>query len=420
MSACKYLIVGGSHAGLSAIDAIRLLDSTGSMTLITGEDTFPYSPTILPYMISGQADPDQVFLRDKRAMDQLNLNFMKGIALTDVNCAAHSVKMSSGETIEYEKLLLATGATPALPSIPGLAEVPYHVLRTLDDALHLKNAMDGKHSAIVIGAGLIGMHAAENLVKTGMEVRIVEALPQVLPDYFDEEAAGLIQQVFEDEGVKVLTGSNVNQVSKSHGRLIATLNSEEKISADLILISTGVKPCIDYLPGSEIKVDQGVLVDDRMRTSVDGIWAAGDLAQAHGFFDSKKQLTPTLPDAVEQGRIAGMDMVGDPTVKSYKGGIPMNTFKYFGHRAFSVGLVKGTPLANGIEVDQASLPASQRYQKLLFQNDQLMGVLSINTKLDPGIMYELIKRRIDLKDVRARFVDHPQETGRILMTKIWR
>ena len=158
-----------------------------------------------------------------------------------------------------------------------------------------------------------------------------------------------------------------------------------------------------------------------MRTSAEKVWAAGDVAQAPGFFGSEKRLNGTLPDASEQGRIAGMDMVGDSALKPYKGGIGMNTYKFFGHRAFSIGLLKtGDGSSNGLEVDQVASPASQRYQKLLFQNGRLVGAQSINTDLDPGVMSEVIRRKIDLKDMKAQFVDHPQETGRILMTKLWR
>jgi phenylglyoxylate dehydrogenase epsilon subunit len=116
-----------------------------------------------------------------------------------------------------------------------------------------------------------------------------------------------------------------------------------------------------------------------------------------------------------------MDMVGDSALKPYKGGIGMNTYKFFGHRTFSIGLIKeGTTGSDGLEVDRVFSPASQRYQKLVFQDDRLVGALSINMDLDPGVMFEVIRRRIDLKDMKAQFVDHPLETGRILMTKVWR
>jgi phenylglyoxylate dehydrogenase epsilon subunit len=421
MPSTKYLIIGSSHAGLSALDAIRLQDTEGSITLVTRDESLPYSPTILPYVVSGDADPEKIFLRDEKVMDHLNVTFLKGETVTTLDTKARSVSLSSGESLSYEKLLLATGATPVLPPVTGLEDEPPYVLRTLDDAMKLRTALENKHTALVVGAGLIGMHAAENMAKIGVNVTMVEALPHVLPDYFDEDGASLIQQAFSDKGIKMHMGSTVKQVDRSNGTQLVTLNSGETISSDLVLVATGVRPSFDYLSEVDIEVDQGILVDDRMKTSAAGVWAAGDVVQAPGFFDSEKRLNGTLPDASEQGRIAGMDMVGDSALKPYKGGIGMNTYKFFGHRAFSIGLIKeGNSGSDGLEVDRVSSPASQRYQKLLFQNDRLVGALSINTDLDPGVMFEVIRRRIDLKDMKAQFVDHPQETGRILMTKVWR
>ena len=185
-------------------------------------------------------------------------------------------------------------------------------------------------------------------------------------------------------------------------------------------MSTGVRPSVEYLTGSGVNMEQGILVDERMRTSAGGIWAAGDVAQARGFFESEKRLDGTLPNAVEQGRIAGMDMVGDPALKPYIGGIPLNTYRFFDHRAFSVGLSTATKSAEGMEVDQVFSPTSLQYRKLVFQDDRLVGASGIDSDLDPGIMCQLIRRRVDLGDVKGRFAAAPLETGRILMSRIWR
>ena len=420
MPISEYLIVGSSHAGLSALEAIRVQDKEGSLIMLSMEQGLPYSPTILPYVVSGQVDPEGVFLRDEQAMDRLGVKFERGERVMALDAASHTVTLASGKTLKYEKLLLATGAAPALPPVPGLEDIPYHVLRTLEDALRLRRAMDHRGSAIVLGAGLIGMHAAENLAKGGMQVTLVEVLPQVLPGYFDEQAAGMIQQVFMGEGIKVLTGRSIKEVGTSNGDTLVSLDSGDELSADLFLVSTGVRPRIDYLTGSGMAVDQGILVDERMHTSVSGIWAAGDAVQARDFFDSERRINATLIDAVEQGRIAGMDMADDPALKPYPGGIAQNTYKFFGHRSFSVGLIAPPPSAEGIEIDRISLPASVRYQRLIFQEDRLVGASGINTDLDPGVMSQLIRRRVDLGEVKERFSAAPQDTGRILMTKIWR
>jgi len=420
MSQTKYLIVGSSHAGLAALEAIRMQDEEGSITLLTQEKHLPYSPTILPYVVSGLVDAEQAFLRDEEAVNRYGAEFKRDAKVVSVEPKTRTVKLESGESIQSEKLLLATGARPMLPPISGLEDTPYHVLRTLDDAIGLHRAAQEAKSAIVLGAGLIGMHAAENLAKRGRKVTVVEAMPHVLPGYFDEQAAGLVQRVFSDNGIEILTGSAVTHTGKSDGGCIVSLESGEDLSADLLMVATGVKSNMDYLTESGIDADEGILVDETMRTSAEGIWAAGDVAQAQSFFGDGRRVNAILPNAVEQGRIAGMDMVGDPAVKPFPGGLPMNTYSFMGHNAFSVGMSQVPESDEGYEVDQVSLPDSLRYQKLIFKQGRLVGASGINTNMDPGIMLQLIGRKVDLKEVKAQFVTSPVDTGRILMSRLWR
>jgi phenylglyoxylate dehydrogenase epsilon subunit len=413
----KYLIIGSSHAGLSALDAIRLQDKEGPLTLVTQESCLPYSPTILPYVLSGQALPEKVFLRDQQSLDTLSVVFRPGAKVVDVDGKSRQVTLQSGVKIEYEKLLLGTGAAPKLPPVQGLDTVPHHVLRTLEDALALRVKIQKGGNAVVMGAGLIGLHAAENLAKGGMKVTVVEALPQVLPGYFDEEASQMIFRAFTDNGVKILLNEKVSRTKEADDQTTVSLASGGSLTAGLLVVATGVQPRVEYLKGSGVEVDEGILVDERMRTNVSGIWAAGDVAQAKGFFERSKILNATLPNAVEQGRIAGMDMAGDPALKVYEGAVPLNTYKFFGHRAFSVGMIRAE---EGCEVEKLVVPESFQYRKLVFKEDQLVGASGINSDLDPGIMVQLIRRKAYLGDVKARFCASPVDISRVMMTSIWR
>ena len=415
----KYLIVGSSHAGLSAIESIRIQDVGGSITLLNQEDSLPYSPTILPYVVSGKVDAGNVYLMKQNDLDAYGITFRRGSKVVKVDPLSHTVGLQSGQSLEYEKLLLATGADPAIPSIPGLKNAPFHILRTLEHANQLRQAAQTATSAVILGAGLIGMHAAESLAKAGLRVSVVEALPYVLPGYFDAQAAGLIQKIFSEQGINILTGSAVTRIASSNGACALSLESGLDLSADLLVVATGVRPRVSYISSSKIQVDQGILVNDTMRTSANDIWAAGDVAQAKSFFDPTKVVQGTLPTAVEQGRTAGLDMVGDPTLKPYPGGIPMNTYKFFGHRSFSIGLAGDGETRKDLEVDLTFLPSSQQYQKLIYEGNKLIGISCINSLLDPGIMYQLIKRQVDLTEIKKGFSSAPREMGRLLMSRIW-
>jgi len=419
MSPIKYLIVGSSHAALSAFKAIRSLDEKGSVTLLTQEKYLPYSPTILPYVVSGEVDPGKIFLRDEADLERDGITLKRRAKVVDVDPSSRMVSLNSGEGLKYENLLLATGAEPMLPPIPGLKAAPFHVLRTLEDALHLrKTAMEAK-SAIVLGTGLIGMHAAENLAKNGLEVTMVEALPQVLPGYFDDQAANLIHKVFTEQGIRILIRSEVTHVAVSNGACAISLGSGVDLSSDLLVVATGIKPRMAYLGKSGIEAEEGILVDKTMKTSESHIWAAGDVAQVRDFFGTQKVVHGTLPASVEQGKMAGLDMVGDPALKPYPGSISMNTYKFFGHRSFTIGSTNGPNNGSDMEVDRVFLPTSLKYQKLIYQDDRLVGASCINTDLDPGILYQIIRRRVNLSDVKKRFASDPLKMGRLLMSRIW-
>lgn len=420
MSQVKYLIIGGSHAGLSALEAIRFQDEEGEIAMVSREQSLPYSPTILPYVISGKKQTDTILLRDESYFTDLNVQFMPGSNVVAVNPAETTVALQSGETIRYEKLLLATGADAAIPPFPGIDTVSYQVVRTLDDALKLRKSIQNAKSAIVIGAGLIAMHTAENLARAGLEVTMVVRRQVSLFAYFDGAAARMIETIFSKNGVAIATGSGVAGIAPKGDGCEVKLESGEALSADLLLLAAGVRPRAGFLEGSGIDIDQGILVNESMRTNVDNIWAAGDVAQAPGFFDEGKTINATLPNASVQGRIAGMDMVGDPALKPYPGSSGLNTFNFFDNHGFSVGLATVTETTDNIEVNTIYLPSSRQYQKLVFKNDRLIGVSAINAELDPGVLRELIQREVNLVEIKDRFTSDPLNTGRLLMTKLWR
>lgn len=413
-----YLIIGASHAALSALHTLRMHDAEGTVTMVTRDETLPYSPTVLPYVVSGRSAADKVFLRDDGYFREHRVDYLRGAEVAKVAATRNAVELAGGGEIAYGKLLVASGAKPVVPRIPGLDTVRYHVLRTLGDALALREALPATREAVVLGAGLIGTHAAENLAKAGARVTIVEREPQMLPGYFDAEAAAMIAQAFAANGVRVRTGSEAVRVERAERGCSVVLAGGDALSCDLLVVGVGVAPVTDFLAGSGVDVDRGVLVDDTMRSSVANIWAAGDVAQARGFYDDGKTLNGILPDAVEQGRIAGMAMAGDPGVKPYPGGVPLNTYTFFGRHAVSVG-VHGDGVA-GAEVVKSADAERGRYLKIVLADNRLLGIFGIGVAFDPGVMWELILRRIDLAPVRERFLAAPQDAARVLMSRTWR
>ena len=208
----RYLIIGSSHAALEAATAIRFHDSEGDVTLLTRDARLPYSPTILPYVVSGRSQPDNVVLRNAAWFRDNAVAFVPGATAVAVDPAQSRLRLESGEPWTYERLLIATGATPALPPVRGLADIPFHMLRSMGDAIELRNAIGHAKSAIVLGAGLIGMHAAENMAKAGVTVSVIELQRHVLSAYFEPRASTIIEGTFARNGVRMLLGRTLTKV----------------------------------------------------------------------------------------------------------------------------------------------------------------------------------------------------------------
>jgi phenylglyoxylate dehydrogenase epsilon subunit len=416
MQQTRYLLVGGSHAALEALAAIRMHDAEGAVTLATRDPAPACSPTVLPYVVSGKSDPERVRLRGADYFAEQGVALRCGTALASLDTGGRIARLADGGEIAYERLLLATGASPAVPPIAGLEQSGFHVLRTLQDAVRLRDALGNARRAIVLGAGLVGMHAAENLVTAGAATTVVELRPQVLPGYFDAQAAALIRQAFEERGARMLCSQSVVHAERHGSGVALTLAGGERLEGDLLLVAAGVRPEMAYLDGSGIAADQGILVDRRMRTSAPEVWAAGDVAQAAGFYRGENVLNGILPNAVEQGRIAGMDMAGDPGAQDYRGAVPINTYHFFGHQALSVGV----DVAEGGESAVHFDAEARRYRKVVLQEGRLAGIFAIDLPFDPGIMVELIRRRVTLGPLKREFLDNPRDTARTLMSRLWR
>jgi len=417
MNTTHYLIAGASHAGLEAVHRMRMIDETFPIALVTRDAHPPYSPTILPYVVSGQSEPQRVVLRKADYFTQHNVTLISDNELVAINENDRIASLKSGDQWQYEKLLLATGADPIIPPIPGLSETPFHVLRTMQHAINLREHAGKAKRAVVLGAGVIGMHGAENMRNAGLDVTIVEMCDQVLPGYFDPRAASVIETAFNDNGIHMVMGSRVVKVEPRDNGCCITLENGNSLVADLLLVATGVKPQLDYLKGTSVQVDQGVLVDRNMRTGAPNIWAAGDVAQAADFYGEEKVMMGILPDAVTQGSIAAMDMAEDHALAPYVGGVPINTYTFFGQQAISVGqCMADTQLEELTRTDDDN----RHYLKILLKDNRLHGISSINEEMDAGIMWQLILRKIDLTPVKDAFIARPLETGRALMSSTWR
>ena len=395
MAKANVVIVGNGSAALAALEAIHRTDPRLKSLVISAEDCPPYSPTALPYFFAGKIREQHLFLRDDSFYREKNAELVRGARVVRILLQDRRVVLEDGRDVGYDKLLIATGASPILPAIEGLNEVRHFVFRTLKDAKELLSYAEGRRKAVVLGGGLVGMETASGLIKKGLKVTVMEKEERVLPVYFDSEAADIIKGIYEENGVTLLTGETAVKVGMDGERVIIRTLSGREIEAEIFVVAAGMAPSIEPVMDSGIACRRGILVDDTMRTNIEGVYAAGDVAEARSFFGPEKVLNAILPDAVEQGRVAGANIAGGD--ERYSGGLPLNIFSFFGNWAFSCGL----PLVEGkdYKVIKRSYGYGGRYRRLVFKEGRLIGVALINDGVDPGILHSFIRKGTDLSEL---------------------
>lgn len=407
----KHLIIGCGSAGLSALEQIRQLNPEDEVKVVTMEDSPPYSPTLLPYLLSGKIDEAHLPMRGENYFDEMGATFARGRRLIHVLPRTKQVVYDDEERESYDTLLIASGSEAIKPPIKGLDENTFLGFHTIADCRKLLKQLAGKSDIAVLGAGLVGMEVAIGLVERGCRVTIVEKEPRLLPLYFDQEAESLIRSIFLAQGVQLLTGREVSEVKRMNGKVEISFSQGEPIQADVLVTCVGVKARTSFVTEAGIAVNQGILVDRRMGTNMEGIYAAGDVAETVDFFTDRPGMNPIIPSAVEQGEIAGSNMAG--VEAEYGGWISTNIFHFFGNTAFSAGV--SMPAGDNYQVLTKKDKRKAQFKRLVYDGDRLVGAMFINTDLDPGVIMYLIRNRIDIGLHKQQLFQQPRETSLWLM-----
>jgi len=313
-----HVILGAGPAGVIAAETIRQHAPNDRITLIGDEVEPPYSRMAIPYLLMGNIDERGTYLRkDANHFVRLNVAQVNARALS-VDGQAKTIQLSNGSVLQFDKLLIATGSRPVRPPIPGLDSPQVHPCWTLEDARAIMVLAKPGARVVQMGAGFIGCIIMEALASRGVTLSVVEMGDRMVPRMMGPVAGNMIRDWCELKGVKVFTGAKVEAIVLTDDPVMVRLSTGQKLPADLVISATGVKPCIDFLQSSGVTCLQGVLTDEHMQTSIAGIYAAGDCAEAFDKVSGTTIVSAIQPNAAEQARIAALNMVGQTA--SLKGG----------------------------------------------------------------------------------------------------
>ncbi len=398
----KHVIIGAGPAGVIAAETLRKADAQASVTVIGDEPEPPYSRMAIPYLLTGGVGEEGTYLRHGADHYEKLAVELRRDRVTRVHAKDRRVELESGGHLDYDRLLIASGSHAVRPPITGMDLPGVENCWTLADARRIAEGAREGSQVVLMGAGFIGCIVLEALAKRGVALTVIEMGERMLPRMMDEVGGDMIARWCESKGVRVLTGVRVDAVASGNGALVLSLDSGESLPADLVVCATGVSPNVDFLAGTGIDVEDGVLVDAYLQSSIAGVYAAGDVAQGPDFSTGERQVHAIQPTASEHGRIAALNMAGRPT--RFRGSLSMNVLNTLGLISSSFGLWMG---AEGGEGARAADPDRFRYLRLEFDEDCLVGALALGLTQHVGVIRGLIQTRVRLGGWKDRLMRDP-------------
>lgn len=386
----KHVIIGNGPAGVVAAETLRKHRPNDTIVLIGDEPVPPYSRMAIPYLLVGNIDEAGTYLRKSPDhFDKLCITQAQG-RVTAIDTAARRVSLSDGKQFEYDRCLIATGSVPVKPPISGLDSPFVQTCWTMHDARNILQLAKPGARVLQMGAGFIGCIILEALAQRGVQLTVVEMGDRMVPRMMGPVAGGLIKDWCEQKGVRVLTGTRVEALEPA-SPLRARFSTGVAEEFDLVIQATGVRPNIGFLSGTPIRCLQGILTDERQQTSVEGIYAAGDCAEAFDVASNTTIVSAIQPNAVDQAYVAAMNMAGRRIAS--RGVTQINVLDTLGLVSTSFGQWQGVPGGDHVEVtDQTRF----RHLRLEFKDDVMVGCNSLGMTEHVGVLRNLVEGRVKL------------------------
>lgn len=393
----NYVIIGNSAAAVGTIAGIREFDSTGNITVISDEKYHTYSRPLISYWLQGKVNDKNIMYRPADYYEQNGVTPVLGKKVTKIDTTNKAVVLDDGLSVQYDKLMVATGSKPFVPPMNGLDKVHYHTFMSYDSVKAIRSEIKSGMRVLIIGAGLIGLKAAEALSAYNVETTVVDMADRILPSILDVRAGMKMQKHIESKGVKFILGTSADEFTEHSARL----KNGVTVDFDMLIIAVGVRPNTELIADAGGNVDRGILTDLTQKTSLDDIYAAGDCTVSYDASSDTNKILALLPNAYMQGEVAGRNMAGREF--RYVNAIPMNAIGFFGLHIISAGSYDGEEYVEETE---------NTYKKLVFRENRLVGYILMGDVKRAGIYTSMIKERIDLGDIN---IDMLKEKPQMMM-----
>ncbi|MBQ8604189.1 MAG: FAD-dependent oxidoreductase [Oscillospiraceae bacterium] len=393
----NYGIIGFGCAGYYGAKTIRENDPDGKITVFSEHEYSPYNPMLTTYYVAGKIPFEGMFPFGDMAKikEELNLEVITGKKVAKVDAAAKTVTVEDGESFTFDKILVATGASAFAPQFEGLDPADAFYMRTLDDAIRLRNALDTTEytTALVVGASMVGIKVVELLNNKGIKTTLADMAPKMFPLAAYDSVSDEISRRITQKGVCLALGSALTSCEKRENGYICHMSDGSTVDADLIVLCIGTRTNVSILDKDQVKINRGVIVDENMQTSAEGIYAAGDVSEGAELQSKDSMIIGLWANAAHQGTTAGANMAG--ATASFDGNFLHNITHFmdmdfigFGDNRLTGQVVKSGDITKGL------------YVEAVIGEDGLVGVNILDNYRISGTVKNYLYRIMENKTAR--------------------
>lgn len=386
-----YAIIGNSSGAVGCIEGIRETTAEGTIAVISNETHHVYGRPIISYWLSREAGEKSLKYRPDDFYDKNVVTTFLGKTVTRLDASARTLALDDGQEICFGKLLISVGGAPIAPPIPGKDKTGVFTFNTLDDVFAIDKVLTPETRAVVIGGGLTGLKASEALLARGASVTLVELMDRLMGMATDQRASEIVKDIFEEHGCTLKLENTVEEILGDSDHVEGVrLKSGDTLPCDMVILAIGVRPRLELLDGTGIETNRGIVVDNTLATTVPGIYACGDVAEAYDFLQQTNRVLPLLPNAYVTGRIAGINMAGGNRI--YDWGTSANSVDFFGYPLASAGKLIPDEGDECLVHDDGK----RDYRKVILKDGVLTGLLFAGDYERIGILLGHMRKRTDM------------------------
>lgn len=385
----KIVIIGAGAAGINAAETIRKSDKDVEIEIVDVENATPYYRTILSDYLFKEMKEEKFFLRPLDWYERENINFHRGIGVKKLHLREKSIEFLDGKKMSYDKLILAMGARCNNPKVENNNLSGVFTMRSKSDAEIIKKYAATGKKALIVGGGVLGLEAACAMHELGLEVSIVEIMQRVLPRQLDEKGSQFLEERIASMGMKLYKNSIVQRYEGEKKVEKVYLDRDRVIDTDLVIVSAGIIPNRELVENTGIFCNRGILVNNRMETSVEDVYACGDVAEYEG------KILGLWDTAVEQGKIAGSNAIGGEAIFQEK--IQPLIFHGMNTKLLSIGNVHLEE--DGCDALEDMDRCENSYKKFIFNNGAVVGGILLGDNTKGGELVKAVRGGLEKREL---------------------